>query len=190
MWLIHYTDRRNLQAIRETRMLKSALLLMNETEKKYYARKKRGESLPLKNGAVLRDQQPLSDRIVFCGGTNLSEYIEYLNTHVFFWPASSAGKQYRKNFREKYPHPEHIGLRCKLDDLREANPDAEILFSKYNSGATPRCNPAKSPRCLRLFRPLEKRRGEKLVEIVVQNENILPHNTEKECAAEKWRRLF
>jgi len=188
-WLTHYADRRNLEAIRETRALNCAWSLMDAGERKRYATKKRGESLGLANRAVLRDQQPLSERIVFCDGAKLPDYIKYLNRHVFFWPDSYRGKQCRKSFRKKYPHPKHVGLCCKLGDLRAANPDTEFLFSRYNSGATPR-NPKKSPRCLCLFRPLEKRKGKPLVEVVMKNKICLPGNTKKECADGEWRSFF
>jgi len=185
-WLTHYTDSRNLDAIRETGALHCALSMMDANERARYAKEKREESLPLESGAVLRDQRPLSDRIVFCDGAKLSEFIEYLNGHVFFWPGFYRGEQCRKSFCKKYRYPKHVGLRCKLGDLRTKNPGTAFLFSRYNSGATPR-NPKKSPRCLRLFQPLEKRNGKSLVEVVVRTKVCLPDNTEEEYATEKWR---
>ena len=175
MNLTHYTDRRNLEAIRKSGFLRCALSLMTPSEAKVHANEKRPEPLPLSR-AILRDQQPLFPRIVFSDGATFAEFVKYLNGHVFFWPDTSDGEKYRQSFREKYQHPAHVGLRCGLRDLRDANPDAEVLFSPYNSGSTP-WFPEKSPRSLSLFQPLKSRGRERLVEVVVRGQVQLPNNT-------------
>ena len=192
--LIHYTDRRNLERIKETGTLRSALCLMREAKDMSYEKQKRKQSVQVGN-AVLRDQQPLNSRIVFCDGATLPEFIEYLNGHVFFWPSSGEGKQYRMNFRKKYKHPKHIGLRCRLSDLCSANGKKDILFSPYNSGSAPQVSLEKSPRHLNLFQSLKSRKSKScknktLVEIVIKGEIRLPHNTEYEKKVEKWVPLF
>ena len=189
MWLIHYTYKRNLDRIKDAHELRCALSLMNECQKKVYAEEKRSEPLECK-AAVLRDQKPLTKRIQFNNGTTLAEFVEYLNKHVFFWPDRYAGKQARKRFRGKYPYSEgHIGLRCQLCDLIAENPKIEMLFSRYNSGSTPR-RPEISPRCRELFQPLKTRNGRRLVEVVAHKKIRLPDNTEWECGEDKWRRFF
>ena len=188
MLLIHYTDKRNLAAIRESGVLKCALSLMTPGEAKTHAREKRADSVPLSR-AVLRDQQPLFPRIVLSDGASFADFVRYLNRHVFFWPNSSAGEKCREAFRRKYQHPDHIGLCCNLRDLRDANKGAEILYSPYNSGSTPR-NPKKSPRSLDLFQPLESRGGRRLVEVVVRGQVWLPDNTQQEGEDGKWSPFF
>lgn len=189
--LIHYTDCRNFAHIQKTRRLRCAWHLMNEAERTHHAKSRRQECVVLGNKAILRDQQPLSEGIVFSDGATLTKFVKYLNHHVFFWANNSAqAKQARESFRKKYPHPQNIGLRCKLSDLQNKNPDTEILFSPYNSGATPP-RPEKSQRSLNLFQPLKARRGgEPIVEVVVQGEVRLPDNTEYEYKNDKWQKLF
>lgn len=187
-WVTHYTARENLAAVLETRILQCAFCLMCASERTRFDGVKREKSVPLQCRANLRDQRPLSGRIVFSDGVSLAEFIEHLNKHVFFWPGFSRGKNYQKNFRKKYPHPEHIGLRCKLSALRDANPDKEIFFSRYNSGATPRM-PEKSMRSLRMFKPYAQRTNEPVAEIVMQHCARLPENTEYESAEGNWRRI-
>ena len=189
MFLIHYTDRCNLEMIRECRVLKCARSLMTPDEVTKWARVPRPELVPLSCGAVLRDQQPLTSRIVLSDGAPFAEFVQYLNGHVFFWPDSSDGKRHRKTFRARYQHPCNVGLRCDLRSLRDANPGVEILFSPFNSGSTPR-SPKKSPRSLNLFQPLETRGGQRLAEVVVWNEVRLPDNTQIECEDGNWRDFF
>ena len=187
MLLTHYTDRCNLKAIREDRVLKCALSLMELRGRLDLARTRRVDSTPIACGVVLRDQQPLDEkRLVFCDGSTLPDFVEYLNGHVFFWAGDN---DRRKSFCDKYPRSKCIGLRCNLSSLRAANPDAEILFSPYNSGSTP-YNPKKSPRCLNLFQPLNSRRDRPIMEIVVRGRIQLPDNTEQECEDGEWVRFF
>ena len=189
MLLTHYTDCRNLEAIKKSGILKCALRLMTQTEEKVHAEEKREDSIPFAR-AVLRDQKPLFPRIVLSDGASFADFVKYLNGHVFFWSDyHSAGKRYRENFRAIYPHPRHIGLRCDLQSLRDANPGVEILFSPFNSGSTPR-SPKKSPRSLNLFQPLESRGGQRLAEVVVWKEVRLPDNTQIECEDGNWRDFF
>ena len=179
MVLTHYTDARNLDAIKESGILKCALFLMTPDEAKIHAEKKRADSIPLSR-AVLRDQQPLYPHIVLSDGATFADFVKYLNGHVFFWPDISAGIKSRKSFRTKYQRPDHIGLRCNLQDLRDANQETRILHSPFNSGSTPR-SPKKSPRSLNLFQPLESHSGRRIVEVVVRGEVRLPDKVEWDC---------
>ena len=189
-WLLtHYTDSRNVSRIQKTRALKSAWCLMEESGEINRATERRGECLELKSGAILRDQQPLTMDFVRNGDTIFAEYVKHLNQHVFFWSDSDAGNQSRQNFRQKYRYPKNIGLRCKLSDLVKANPHADILFSRYNSGTTERRSSRKL-RCTKPFQSLESHTTERVVEIVVRGEICLPDNTEIECKKDKWSNLF
>lgn len=188
MLLTHYTDSRNVEVIREGRVLRCALSLMDRRERSRLAREPRPDSLMVSCGAVLRDQKPLtSGRIVLCDGVKFDEFVRYLNGHVFFWSDKHPSKKYHKNFRGKYRYPKHVGIRCRLADLRDANPRAEILYSPWNSGSTPHA-PKSSPRCLNLFQPLPK--VGRIAEVVVRGKVNLPKNTEIEYDDGEWRSFF
>ena len=187
--LTHYTNRRNVGAIRKGGILRCALSLMSDRERKGWAEKARRDCVLLESGAVLRDQSPLTERLVFSDGATLAQFVRYLNGHVFFWPDRFRGKKCHDSFRAKYRRPKNVGLRFGFADLREANPKAEFLYSPYNSGSMPR-NPKESPRSLCLFQPLQSRGSERLVEIVVRGKIRLPENTEVEDDNGKWGLFF
>ncbi|MGI9337790.1 MAG: DUF7002 family protein [Gammaproteobacteria bacterium] len=187
MLLTHYTHWRNIEAIRQKGVLLCALSLMNKREQARLAGTKRDKSEQVSCGAILNDQQPLNRvRLVFSDGARFDDFVRYLNGHVFFWPNNYAGEQARNNFRGKYRHPGHIGLRCPLADLREKH---DILYSPYNSGSMPRI-PDKYPRHLNLFQPIEKRGDQRLVEVVVRGKVYLPKNTKVEYENGEWRPFF
>ncbi|WP_424948083.1 bifunctional glutamate N-acetyltransferase/amino-acid acetyltransferase ArgJ [Candidatus Spongiihabitans sp.] len=182
LWLLHCIAPENFAALQKSKVLKSASSLMNAAERKCYETQKRDECVKLSNGIVLRDQQPLTDKIKFSDDTTFPQYVKYINEHVFFWPTKIPNM-----FCNKYSH--HIILRCKLSDLEDENPDTEILFSRYNSGATPRI-PTQSPRLLNLFQPLKSRVGTALVEVVAYRNIRLPANTEYKNANGEWCAFF
>lgn len=188
MELFHFIDPCNKSKICKDRELRSALCLMNDEEREKIAHTKRKECEELANGAILRDQKPLDgNRIEFCDNTTFPEYVYYLNEHVFFWTNTGRSNECMEAFGEKYKT--HIKLRCQLSDLKEKNPCAEILYSRYNSGATPR-TPSEHPRSSSMFQPLASKKGETLVEIVVKGKVKLPDNTEYQCKDKSWKKLF
>ena len=190
MLLTHYTHKCNRPAIEGGGRILSALSLMEQHGRMDLARERRKCCEQIAPGVILRDQQPLRPRIVLSDGASFADFVKYLNGHVFFWPDSSAGKRRREAFRaKKYQHPHHIGLRCDLQSLRDANPGVRILFSPFNSGSTPR-SPRKSPRSLRLFQPLKSRGGRPLAEVVVRGVVRLPDNTQIECEDGQWHPFF
>ncbi|MDD9814862.1 MAG: hypothetical protein OXU31_02610 [Gammaproteobacteria bacterium] len=161
---------------------------MNDGERKTYAKEKRDKCEKMSGGVVLRDQQPLNaDKIEFSDGTKFRQYVMYLNKHVFFWPGNYRGRKGIAAFRKKYPG--HIELRCKLGDLLDNESEDKVLFSPYNSGATPR-NPKKSPRCLCLFQPLKSRKGQSFVEVVFRGQVRLPDNIKYKTENGKWHPFF
>lgn len=185
--LTHFIDPQNLPVLKKDRILRCALDLMSDTEKKHWACKQRKACLTLSNGVVLRDQKPLNEkRIEFCDETTFPQYVCYLNQHVFFWTDTSDSKKRMCGFSNNYDH--HAKLRFSLDDLQKANPQTEFLYSRYNSGAAPQ-NPNNCPRYLGLFKPLETFSKNKPVEIVVKGEVRLPDNTEYQAAG-SWQKLF
>ena len=179
MFLIHYTDRCNLEMIRECRVLKCARSLMTPDEVTKWARVPRPKPVPLSCGAVLRDQQPLLDAAE-------PEHIEYLNEHVFFWAESEGGKGnfLRHMFYQKYKRRKcfHLGLRCSLCALRETNPRVGVLHASRNIGT-------KQGKALR-HHPLQPHEEKRAKEVVVRGEVLLPGNTQIECEDGQWRDFF
>ena len=179
MFLIHYTDRCNLEMIRECRVLKCARSLMTPDEVTKWARVPRQEPVPLSCRAVLRDQQPLLDAAE-------PEHIEYLNEHVFFWAESEGGKGnfLRHMFYQKYKRRKcfHLGLRCSLCALREANPCVGVSHAPHNVGTT-------QGKTLR-HRPLQPHEEKRAKEVVVRGEVRLPDSTEQKCDGGQWVPFF
>ena len=172
MWVVHYTGRENFETIKKGGCIKSAWDLMNGAEKKSSATQKREECKPLASGAVLRDQKPLTNRIKFSDDMRFHEYVQYLNQHVFFWPTRYVGNNRRHSFLHKYPGECEIWF--QLCDSEKEN---KVLFSRYNSGATPR-SPKQHKRSRNMFRPIQCRTAkESIVEIVFERSVKLPYNT-------------
>ena len=170
MLLIHYTDKRNLAAIRESGVLKCALSLMTSGEAEELACVPRPQDKPVSCGAILRDQKPLLKV------APPPERVKYLNGFVFFWTDTVKGDSARCRFRIKYRHPAHVGLRCWLGDL-----GADVLYALGNSGTR--------EDWVR-FRRVESHEEGMAVEAVVQGQVQLPCNTQVECEDGKWRPFF
>ena len=139
MLLTHYTHKCNRPAIEGGGRILSALSLMGLHGRMDLARERRKECEQIASGVMLRDQSVLrKSRVKECS-MDFEDFVEYLNGHVFFWADTVEGEKARRGFREarrgfrEKKYPNDVGLRCRLDDLREANPEADILFAPYNS---------------------------------------------------------
>ena len=133
MLLTHYTHKCNRPAIEGGGRILSALSLMELHGRMDLARERRKECEQIASGVILRDQSVLRKGKEKERCMDFKDFVKYLNRHVFFWADTVEGEKARRGFRKKYPRPNHVGLRCRLDDLREANPDADIFFAPYNS---------------------------------------------------------
>ena len=181
-WLVHCVDPANFAALQKSRILCSASSLMNESEKQRYEKHKRNACLPLDNGVILRDQEPLTEKIPFSNGKTFPEYVKHINEHVFFWPEKPL-----EGFRNKYRL--HRVLRCHLGDLEKANPGCEILFCRWNAGAA-RCPQRKYCQSGTAFEPIASRTNEPVVEIVVRDKVKLPPETEYKNEQGEWCAFF
>ena len=181
MILTHYTDARNLDAIRESGILQCALSLMTPDEVAEYSSIIRPQCLPLSCGAALRDQQPMLRRKI----QPTPEEVKHLNEHVFFWAEPDNGKRNfeRVKFHRKYKRLNcfHLGLHCSLDDLRAKNSEIDILYAPHNLGAK------ENGGRYRLLQLCEEKLA---VEVVVRKQVRLPKNTQEEYETGKWRNLF
>ena len=130
-------------------------------------------------------------RIVLSDGASFADFVKYLNGHVFFWSDyHSAGKRYRENFRAIYPHPLHIGLRCrfaKFARCESGSGDSVFPVQFRLHAAKPK---KESPLPEFIPAPLESRGGQRLAEVVVRKEVRLPDNTQIECEDGNWRDFF
>ena len=172
MVLTHYTDERNLDAIRESGILKCALSLMTLDEAKELACIPRPQCKPISCGAILRDQQPLLCREI----PPTPEEVKRLNEYVFFWadPIGEKENFSRKMFYRKYKRLKrfHLRLRCSLGDLRSVNPGIDILYAPCNLGAKDGGGQ---------YRLLHPNKEKMAVEVVVRGEVRLPDKVEWDC---------
>ena len=179
MLLTHYTHKCNRPAIEGGGRILSALSLMELHGRMDLARERRKECEQIASGVMLRDQSVLrKSRVKECS-MDFEDFVEYLNGHVFFWADTVKGEKARRGFRKKYPND--VGLRCRLDDLREANPDVKILFAPYNSAWEGRWFP---------FCRLTPDKEESAVEVNFPEKVRLPDNTQIECEGGNWRDFF
>lgn len=139
----------------------------------------------------LRDQRPLQlGSIQLERGTSFEEFVEILNSLVFFWPGGVDGPiEMARNHFERYMHESPAMLRVRLDDLVQANPSVEPKVSACNSGA-PRCNPVtgKGVRGPNTFVTLDRFQGSAGVvrEVVFADRVVLPAVEVGTLRAGRW----
>ena len=181
MLLTHYTHKCNLPAIRKSGKIWCAHSLMEQHGRLDLARARRKHSEKIAPGVILRDQSVLKKGRIKAYAMDFDEFVEYLNGHVFFWADTVNGNKARHGFRRKYKRPDHVGLRCHLDDLRSANRGVSILFAPYNSAWEGMWLP---------FCPLESDKEASAVEVNVPERVRLPDNTQQEGEDGEWRPFF
>lgn len=84
----------------------------------------------------IRDQRPISEVVLGRSLThewNVGDFIEHLNSRVFFWPTEQRLSRHYTRYAEENP----VILRVKTSDLLALN--SAPLFCRLNSGAT-RCS--------------------------------------------------
>lgn len=92
----------------------------------------------------VRDQAPLHEgNAAFPVGYTFGDFIENLNSRVFFWPGNCDGPiSYGIRHFERYRDERPVIIRASVESVMKANPDAEPQFCAYNSGS-PRCSKGK-----------------------------------------------
>jgi hypothetical protein len=131
---------------------------------------------------LLRDQAPLHrGNLILPSGFSFEDLVEHLNRRIFFWSGTARGpNSYGVRHFERYKQEHPVLLRIGFRSLLLANPRAEPLFCKYNSGA-PRCSYGrKSPRGPHTFLPAAVFSGTpgQVVEVTFCSEIELPTDTE------------
>jgi hypothetical protein len=196
----HLTSVDNLPSIRAAGGLESAATLSDRGgARRGLLRQPRSKHvrLPMSRGAVwLRDQRRLKEgQMSLEGGWQFGDFVERLNSLVFFWPGKQdgplrAGQQHFKYYQGEHPEILRVGTEVLLRD----NPGLTPLFCRYNSGF-PRCNPrtGKSPRGPDTFVPSNQFTGScsDVVELTFPGGVRLPNCTERASTPQgPWRRLF
>jgi len=143
-YLFHLTDRDNIPAISQLRVLHSAASLMQQAGDDSYLREKRCQSMQIEIGSRqinIRDQQRLhAGNITFQGGYSFGDVIQSLNERVFFWPGKTDGPiDYGERHFERYVDDQPVILRVSTAAIFSANSSVSPLFCRYNSGS-PRCS--------------------------------------------------
>ena len=188
----HLTDRLNLEQIQDTSMLFPTATFYEEAGLPHKSRCLRHDSDVVSINGVkvhIRDQAPLhAGHMSLCHNTTYTEFIEFLNQHVYFWPGTCAGPNdygIRHFARYRKRKEDSVVLACDSASLFQVN--TEPRFSRYNSGS-PRCSGGKrSPRCIDMFRLADDFVGtpSKVVEVTFRDAvqlsdvNVSWHNPEE-----------
>lgn len=136
------------------------------------------------NGTTIsvRDQGPLhAGNMQLSGGYSFADFVESLNSRIFFWPGTAGGPiSYGVRHFKRYKEERPAIVRIASQSLFAANPSVEPLFCSYDSGS-PRCsNGKKSPRGPNTFLDSDHFIGtpSQVVEVTFDREVLLPADTE------------
>ena len=198
-FLYHLTARENVDHIRLLRQIQSAAALLGGVPaNRDHLRTRRNERMPLsidEEAVFLRDQAPLFERnIEFLDGWGLEDFVESLNSRVFFWSGWShapikAGNNHFNHYRSERP----AILRARFESVLSRNPERTPLFCKYNSGAPRQVQGRRSPRGPDSFLPADccpYNPGE-VVEVTFLEYVTLPEDTEMSDHVDSpWCPLF
>lgn len=142
-YLYHLTDRTNLPIILKTKSLFSTKDIANfalpKKDVKGFLRGKRDNHVTLTANGIeykIRDQKPILLTVLnrSLSGGDAGDFIELLNTRVFWWPTLTRLIRHYNRYESESP----IILRVNSADILELNKNVE--FCHLNSGAT-RCHP-------------------------------------------------
>jgi len=195
----HLTSSANFERIRTAPSLWPARELMAQSGTRNWMRtRRRGSKELVIDGARvwLRDQDPLhAGNVHLRGGWVFEDYLEELNSRVFFWPGGDDGPiRAGRNHFDRYEDERPVVLRVSTAALFKANRSAEPHFARYNTGA-PRCNRGNpSPRGPNTFVSADRFDGtpSKVIELTYRERVILPEHSlawAKGTALGAWRRL-
>ena len=149
--LYHLTSRSNLARIQRTKQLHPASHILTAGGQGHLlaVRRRQHTEVQIEGETVhVRDQAPFHQgNVAFDGGWTLADFIQDLNSHVFFWPGTAdRAIDYAHRHFARYADEQPIVLRLRLAAVVRRNPGLEPLFCKFNSGS-PRCSYGnKSPR--------------------------------------------
>lgn len=180
-FVYHLTSANSIPSISESGFLRSACSLAADHGSVDKLLSKRRDSLIFPN-ATIRDQAPLYEQnIEFAEGFSMTNFLELLNAHVYFWPGNGkCPTDYGQRHFERYKSEKPLVLRIPLLDLVAENRPSRPLLCRFNSGS-PRCSGGKkSPRTPNTFEAIGLFKGtpSQVVEIVYRDEAKLPPSTQ------------
>ena len=191
----HVTRRENLPLIRASRALYSAGKLLILGGREDLLRSQRRGSITLQVGehsAIVRDQ----DRLVpgsldLADGISLPDYIAYLNRWIFFWPGDWQAPSSRT--KDIAAATEDVAvIRISVVSLLSRNVGVTPAFSQVNSGAARHHSGKAAKRDLNTHRRagIFRQKATDVVEMVLEDEALLPDNTEvAQSIAGPWSAL-
>lgn len=139
--LYHLTDKRNLEHIlaegfKSTKALVEEAKLKNGKEFLTSRRPDHYELKTDKKSTFIRDQQPISEKVLRRSleeGCSYEDFLLILNSRIFFWPTLSRLWKHYKRYVEEKP----VIIHLPTEEIFGLNMNP--LFSRLNSGAT-RCS--------------------------------------------------
>ena len=198
-YLYHLTAASNFERIRRLGWLDCATTLLEAGGRTDLLRKKRGKggcTVRVGDDDVhVRDQEPLhKGHMALLCGYSFEDFIEYLNSFVFFWPGQDEGpSDYGERYFWRYADERPMLIRIPTADLFAKNRIASPRFCSYNSGAPRQANGKPSPRGPSTFSYGEQydRQPSNVKEVVYQAAALLPTTAEISCSLQgPWRSLY
>jgi hypothetical protein len=156
----HVTSAANSASIRQSRVLQTAHDLFIQAKREDLLNQRRTEDVLLliegERRVSIRNQCPLDPDSLDLGPIcTLSEYIECLNSHVYFWPGTASGPiDDGVRMCEKSSCGRSIILKVPTQSLFNANRKTSVRVSTCNTGVAWRDGEVKSRRNPDVFEPI------------------------------------
>lgn len=183
-FVYHVTDRANLTLLREQRRLQPAADLIRAAGRLEWLGMRREQLLRLETpggSVVLKDQRPLiAANMQLATGWTLAEFVEYLNSFVYFWPGTDRGPiGPGQRLLNHYEADGPVVLRVPTIQLLEANPGTVPQFCAFNSGAPRYHSGKRAVRGPHLFKHADEfpRHARDVVELAFPTAINLPAST-------------
>ena len=197
MKLYHFIPNEHLEFVKKHRVLFSSAQMLDacgwgkckEEKRKCCITLPSGITMPdgttLPDNIKLRDQGKLDEEeIVFFHDFGMTDLVELLNKHVFFW------HRFPKKFAKKYSGDALI--RCALADVENSNRDNPAFYCPFNSGAPKSdCDDNKALRSPYMYQPLDIQcvSAEAIEEVVFRGNVKLPDKCDF-MSPDKWQKKF
>lgn len=194
----HVTSESNLESIQQSRVLSPAETLLKGAKMHHFLRLRRTGDLLLRieaNDVLVRNQCPLDPDSLDLGTTGtLEEYVECLNSHVYFWPGTASGPiEDGVRMFERTDRTSSVVMRVLTASLLDANSTLPIYVSTCNTGVAWKERGNRSRRGPEVFQTVEafSAQPDNVHEICFANNVCLPQNTEYGTSPNgPWRALI
>lgn len=194
----HLTATSNIEKIRAEGVLYPASHWITRMGDRSMLREKRPELVSLTDGdesIIIRDQAPLYEgKMELEEGVSFADFIESLNSRVYFWPGSADGPNpYGQRHADRYSDEDVVVIRIPTRDLFASNPDCQPAFCKYNSGSPRPSNGIKSPRGRNTFAPAGAAsfRASQAIELTFEGAVMIPTSSEvRQPPKSRWQSIL